>query len=408
MNVFISASEASSDLHGSHVLNVLKKGTDVHSFGLGGELLQAAGMNLWMHSKQFSVGGGIFEVLSKWPLRSRLEKKTEQELLVGARSKIDVALLIDGGEINLRLAALFHFFKVPVLYFIPPKVWVWRSQRIFHLAQHAQKVLSILPFEEELYRETQIPFRYVGNPIAEQIDWEMSREQALARLNLPSSPSVDYFTVMLGSRHTEIQFHLHPFQETLQRFAEELKQRKEALPHILVPVASTLDAEKMKRDFAQPLSERGLDVHVISGKSHECLKVSRAALVKSGTSTLEAACLGTPMVLAYRSSKSAEWLYRHVVRYRGYVGLVNLFLADHTLNALGLTAEPVEKPVVPEMILKKFHPQKIVDQLLNIYFNTDARHQMLENLKRVKSALKPEFKASELVAEEVLRYAQAK
>jgi lipid-A-disaccharide synthase len=119
--------------------------------------------------------------------------------------------------------------------------------------------------------------------------------------------------------------------------------------------------------------------------SHDCLKAARVALVKSGTSTLEAALLGVPMVLAYRSSRSSEWVYRHIVRYRGFVGMVNLFLAKSAPAALGW--EGREEPVVPELVLAKFSPDAIATELRKVYDDGPAREKMLKEFSRARGLI---------------------
>jgi lipid-A-disaccharide synthase len=126
---------------------------------------------------------------------------------------------------------------------------------------------------------------------------------------------------------------------------------------------------------------------VVKEQSHTCMKAARAGLIKSGTSTLEAALLQLPMVLAYHSSRSAEWVYRHIVRYRGFVGLVNLFLEPNPKAALGLEGNPI--PVVPEMILDCCQPDLIADALMGIYQEGLAREKMLQALARIQPALRP-------------------
>lgn len=348
-------------------------------FGLGGDSLAAQGTVLMMHNREFSVGGGPREILSKLPKRRQLELQLEKRLF---ERRPDGAILIDNGEINLRLASLLRFFGVPVVYFIPPKVWAWRMSRIEKIAQHVNLVLSILPFEKPLYDEWNIPFKYVGNPLLDEVPLDLSQSEAKQRLGIASDR--DVLTIMPGSRHNEVRHHVEVFSAGVRKFFEQ--QQLKQLPIVAIPAAQAIDADALAQSFRSRLSE--VEVIVAKGKSHECLKAARVAIVKSGTSTLEAALLQTPMILAYATSRSSVWLYKHVVRYRGFVGLVNLFLADSPTEALGWEKTRAE-PVVPEVFLDACTPENIARELAKIYSDGPAREKMLAMLSKTRERLQP-------------------
>jgi lipid-A-disaccharide synthase len=389
VELFVSAGEASSDIHCAHLIEELKRiiaaerpGETITTFGLGGDKLAAGGTELFLHNRELSVMGGPMELLSKIPLRRRLELRLERELFAGRVPK--GAILVDNGEINLRLASLLHFFNVPVVYFIPPKVWVWRHSRIEKIEQHVDLVLSILPFEEPIYRHWEIPFKYVGNPLIDEVDTSVTMEEAKRRLGI--DPAQTVLTVFVGSRHSEVKHHTELFGEAIRKFLGALAPG-EPRPLIVLPAAPAIEIELLEREFGAEVKDTGCGVKVVKGMSHECLKAARAALVKSGTSTLEAALLGTPMVLSYRSSASSEWAYKHLVRYRGFVGLVNLFLAENAEAALGWEA-PI-KPTVPELILDSCSSENIAAELQKIYMQGPERERMLAALARTRQALLP-------------------
>lgn len=314
------------------------------------------------------MGGGPLEVIGKLPKRYRLEGKVEERLFA---KRPDAALLVDNGEINLRLASLLHFFKVPVVYYIPPKVWVWRPGRLEDIALHCAKVLSILPFEKPIYEEWGIPFDYVGNPLLDELPLALTAPEARRRLGIEGDrPAV---AVLPGSRHSEIRFHTGVFTEALARFAAETKALPEALrdPLFLVPIPPSVDFDAVSKGFT------GLDFRFFRGMSHECLKASRAALIKSGTSTLEAGVLGTPMVIAYQSGKLARFIFHHIMRYRHHVGMVNLFLA------------PEGPAVVEELILERCTPEQLSRGLMDVYVDGEKRSRQLKELARALDLLKP-------------------
>lgn len=379
MEIFVSAGEASSDIHCAHLIRELKAKAEISTFGLGGNELTEAGTRLLMHNREFAGGGGPFEVISQIPKRRRLHRLLERRL----REKCpDGAILVDTGEINLRLAPLLRLFRVPIVYFIPPKVWVWRSGRLKAIAQNVDLVLSVLPFEEPIYRRRAIPFRYVGNPLLDEVPLHLTESEAKARLNI--DPQQRVLTVLPGSRQNEIRLQLELFVEAIKEFLKRIP-RSEPKPLILVPAAQAIEPGAIEKAFQSRLT--GVSFKVVKEQSHACMKCARAALIKSGTSTLEAALLQVPMVLTYHSSRSTEWIFRNVVRYRGYVGLVNLFLEPSPEAALGIGEK--RAPVVPEMILDQCKPELIAEKLIEIYRDGPERVRMLTALARTATLLAP-------------------
>src|SRR5205085_37256 len=152
------------------------------------------------------------------------------------------------------------------------------------------------------------------------------------------------------------------FVEAVNAFLDGFSAAQEQ-PLVLIPAAQAIEPAQIEHAFRSQMPR--IEVKVVKGQSHICMKAARAALIKSGTSTLEAALLQVPMVLAYQSSRSTEWVYRHIVRYRGFVGLVNLFLEPDASAALGMR-DTLPRPVVPEMILKRCRPELIAEELRKI------------------------------------------
>ncbi len=387
MEIFVSAGETSSDIHSAKALKAFSDllGISPKIYGLGGAHLLAAGAELLMENSEFSVMGGPLEVIGKIPKRRCLEKLLEKKLL---HKKPDFAFLVDNGEINLRLASLLHFFKVPVVYFIPPKVWVWRSSRIEQIKNHVQLVLSILPFEEPIYKEWEIPFQYVGNPIDDEVPFEIKKEEAIRELGLDQQKK--YISIFPGSRHSEVRYHIQLFAKSLIHFSNLIKDTD--LPEILIPVAPAINEEKMKIEMNQYLSNTKYKIHFFKTHpkytiSHLCLRASEAAIVKSGTSTLEAAALEIPMVLSYDSSSLSKFLFKHLARYKGFIGMANLFLVKPAEASMGFTEKRPE-PIIPELILDQCKPELISEALYSVYHEGAKRNQMLAELKKTRSLLR--------------------
>ena len=353
--------------------------TAVSTFGLGGSELAKSGTHLLMHNELLAGMGGPLETIGQWPKLIELRHTLKRRL---TERRPDGAILVDTGAINLKLALVLRRFKIPTVYFIPPKVWVWRSGRLRTIARNIDLVLSILPFEEQFYAKRNIPFQYVGNPLLDQVPLRLT--QAQAKIQLGIAPHRQVLTILPGSRHNEIRLQLNVFVQAAKAFMRRISDTEER-PLLLIPAAPAIDPASIAQAFQSGLPED--TVQVVKGQSHICIKCARAALIKSGTSTLEAALLQVPMVLAYHSSRSAEWIFRHIVRYQGFVGLVNLFLEPDYKVALGLEGKPI--PEVPEMILERCRPELIADKLIAIYRNGPERERMLAGLARIPALLAP-------------------
>lgn len=385
MEVFFSAGDVSSEMHAASALAEMRKiNPEISAWGLGGDRLQDQGASLIMHTKEFMVGGGPLEILSRLPQRSRLERLVEKRLL---QKRPSGAILVDNGEVNLRLASLFHFFKVPVVYYIPPKVWAWRSSRLQAIHHHVSLVLSILPFEKEWYDAWEIPYKFVGNPLLDQVPTHLSVKEALAELSksgatFQSDLNSDHKLVaaLLGSRYSEIRFHIPLFAKVMSEFYGSLRRElptREALPDLILPVATGLDINAIRDAFLSEFKLKEVRAHFVSGLSHAAMKASRVALIKSGTSTLECALLGTPFVVTYQTGRVARWIFHNIVRYDHHVALSNLILA------LG------KKAVSEELILEKATPNGIAGALMKIYREGEERTRQIQSLTETHKLLMP-------------------
>jgi lipid-A-disaccharide synthase len=353
--------------------------TKVSTFGLGGDELAQTGSRLLLHNRELAGAGGPLETIGQWPKRRRLKEALKTRL---AAKQPDGAILVDTGEINLNLAPLLRHYQIPTVYFIPPKVWVWRAGRLRTIARTIDLVLSILPFEKQIYADHHIRFQYVGNPLLDEVPLHLTQSEAKIQLGI--DPRQEVLTILPGSRHNEIRIQLDFFVAAARQFMDKIPV-PENRPLILIPAAPAIDPASIAEAFRSGVP--GAVVQVVKGQSHACIKSARAGLIKSGTSTLEAGLLQVPMVLAYHASRSAEWLFRHVVRYRGFVGLVNLFLEPNSQAALG--RGKTRPPVVPEMILERCRPELIAEELMAVYRDGPQRERMLAALARIPTLLAP-------------------
>lgn len=325
MKFFISAAESSSDAHGAQLLKALRveaarefPGETVEAFGLGGPHLAAAGLRQVWDARTL-LAMGFVEVLGK--LFTVL--RAQRALIHAIRTeKPDVAIFIDYPDFHFRLAKKIRSLGIPHIYYIPPKLWVWRKRRGAKLRQLFDQVLCIFPFEEDFYQSLGVRCKYVGNPLLDELPLDVKRSEARQKLQIAANRRV--LVVMPGGRPSELKYHYELFLRTAESIAQALKASG-FLPEaerllVLMPFPLTLSSDSLR---ALP-DLKNCEVRVSFGDAPFCLLAADAGLIKSGTSTLEAGVLGLPHVCVYKPSPSTEWIFKNLIRYRGPVGLVNL------------------------------------------------------------------------------------
>jgi lipid-A-disaccharide synthase len=292
--IMMSAGEASGDLHGATVCRALKR-LDPHLriVGMGGSRMRAEGMEVLVDPTAHA-GVGTSEVLGRIPSLFRAYRLLVRRL---RRDRPQALVVIDFPEFNLRLARQARRARVPVVYFMPPQLWAWRSGRIRQMASRVTQVLAAFPFERDLYEKAGIPVQYVGHPLLDAVPLALDKADARERLGIDSSRIV--VGLLPGSRREEIENLLPPMLEAATRLAGSDGKRAFVLG--LAPTVSrtTID-EFIERVAAAP------PVSVVEGLTHEVMAAADVLLVASGTATLEAALLGTPMVVCYRVSRLTE------------------------------------------------------------------------------------------------------
>jgi len=360
--LLVVALEASADLHGAAVLRELKAlRPELRAFGAGGPRMRADGFEALVRAEDVSVMG-IAEVMPALP---RILDAMDALSDAARDRRPRAALLIDSPDFNLRLARRLHDLRVPVAYFIGPSVWAWRRYRVRQIARDVARMLVILPFEARFYRMHRVPAVYVGNPLAD----------GLRGASTPSARARSGILALLpGSRAQEIGRIWPPMLEAARR----LKARHPEL-RLVVPVAPTIDRSL--------LGEAG-DVELVDGGAPELLAQAEAAVVASGTATLEAALALTPLVVVYKTSWLTWWIGRLLVRLK-FISLVNLLAG---------------RAVVPELLQAKCTPEGIAAAVEPLLSASPERAAQLEALRAIRRQLAPEGSrgAARRAAEEVL------
>jgi lipid-A-disaccharide synthase len=307
--LMVVAGEASGDLHAADVLAELRRRRpELRAFGMGGPRLEGAGLERLFDAREISVMG-IAEVLPRLP---RIWRVFRTLVRVARERRPAAALLVDVPDFNLRLARKLRRLGVPVVFYVSPTVWAWRRGRVRQIARDVDRMLCILPFEEDFYRTHGVRARYVGNPVVEQVPPPGAPEGFRRSLGL--EPGRLTLALLPGSRPSELHRLLPPMVESAALLAKDRPELQ-----IVVPVAPGLDRAPVEAAFAA----RGLRPTLVDGRAAEVVGASDVAVVASGTATLETALMLRPMVVVYRMSALSWAVGRLLVRV-AFVSLVNL------------------------------------------------------------------------------------
>ncbi|MDH3259042.1 MAG: lipid-A-disaccharide synthase, partial [Deltaproteobacteria bacterium] len=278
--VMISAGEASGELYGALLSRELKSlWPDVEIFGIGGSRMAAEGVSIIAPIAHVI---GILEAIKYIPEGKRTLNKAAHAL---HNQKPDLLVLIDYPDFNIALAKKAKAAGVPVLYYVSPQVWAWRGKRVYTIASLVKKIAVLFPFEVDCYKKTGLPCEFVGHPIIETIEHRQSKEQLKNSLGL--DPQRGVLSLLPGSRPNEISRHQPVLREVAHKIHAAFPEMQ-----IVVPLVSGSHLTENLPDY----------VNVIYDRTREAVACSEAAAVASGTATLEAALLGTPMVVFYRVS----------------------------------------------------------------------------------------------------------
>ena len=322
------AGESSGDMYGADVaLALMGRFPGCRIFGLGGQKMRQAGVELEGDIRHtaamgplaaFSQLGSLFQVFRR--LVDRLET-----------SPPDAAILIDFPDFNLRLAKRIKAANIPIIYYISPQIWAWRKGRIKQVRALVTKMLVIFPFEEKIYRDADVDVEFVGHPLIETVRATRTKEEFCRAHNIDSRKPI--LAILPGSRKKEIR-HILP---TLCEVADRILTSKPETQFVL-PAAPNLDRSLIDKIVGNRR------IKIIQGDTYNTLKYARAAIVASGTATLEAALLGTPEVIVYRISPVEAWfLGKFFLKVRLF-GIVNIILGEE---------------VVPELFQNRFTPELV-------------------------------------------------
>ena len=352
------AGEASGDLHGANLVKALRHlSPDLEILGIGGAKMKEAGVKVLFDINQMAIVG-FAEVLSQFKRLRGVFLKTCQ--IISAQ-KLDALVLIDYPGFNLRLAAHLRKRKMelPIIYYISPQVWAWGGGRVKRIAKLVDRMLVVFPFEREIYRAKGLPVEFVGHPLLDIIGEEETKREEIAA-DLDISLSKPLVGLLPGSRRQEVM-RLLP----LMLKAAKLMKKEKDLQFIL-PRASTISSKEI-HSLLTPDSE----VRVVTERTYRVMASADLLLVASGTATLEAACLGTPMLIVYKVS-FLSWLVTKPLIKIPHLGLVNVVAG---------------RKVVPEFLQFQAQPGRIAAAALSLLEDKNRRELMKEDLKAIRAKL---------------------
>ena len=353
----IIAGEASGDMHAAKLVREVKeKNTDIEFYGIGGKHMVEAGVDTLVDSANLAVVG-LFEVLAHWNTISGALKKMQHLLRTDPP---DLLVLTDYPDFNLRLAKTAKECGVKVLYYISPQVWAWRQKRVFKIRKLVDMMAVVFPFEETFYKKYDVPVRFVGHPLVDEI--HVSADQQTLRKEFLLDDDRPVIGLFPGSRQSEIKRLLPIIVDSAK---EIIKEQPNA--QFVIPVASTLKEE----DILPYFNGTEFDMRVISQRSHDVMTVCDAVITVSGTVTLELALLKIPMVVINKISKLSYYIVTRTLK----------------LDHIALCNIVANKRVVPELIQNDASSDKISKNLLNILNDKKERSKIISEFNKTADRL---------------------
>jgi len=361
MKIAMVAGEHSGDVLGAGLIIELRKHYPQASFyGIGGPKMLAEGFNSLYPMHRLSVFG-LFEVLKHLPGLLKLRAELTDTLL---SDKPDVFIGIDAPDFNLKLERTLHNRQIKTVHYVSPTVWAWRPKRIKKLVGALDALLCIFPFEEEYFKDKNVPAFYIGHPLADKLSKETTINNCRGQFGLEKQDTV--LTLMPGSRLGEIDKHGQLFLEAAKLCQQTFENLK-----ILVPMPDAATADAFRKCYQPYTTTLNVSIH-ITGAS-ELISASDVVLVASGTATLEIMLLNKPMVVAYKVSPLTAWVIQAFEMLKiQFVSMPNLIAG---------------KKVVPEFLQEAATPKALSTELITLLSSSKKSNDMLNEFADLKERL---------------------
>jgi lipid-A-disaccharide synthase len=359
--IMLVAGEVSGDLQGAALAKELKAlNPSIQLFGNGGPKMEASGVQIKFNVLKKSTVGFLEAISQIIPMLSILKKL--KKIIV--QENPDTIVLIDNQGFNLQLAKFAQERNIPTVYYFTPQAWIWGSAR--QVARRVTRLIGTFPLETEVYKNAGADITFVGHPLLDLVKPTMSKEEARKKFGL--EPNKPVISILPGSRLQEIRYHLPVMLEAVTK----IKERKEV--QFLLSLASPIFREEYNRGVRSPHLTNSADIQevkIVEEYTYDLLNVSDLVLTCSGTATLEAACLGKPMVIVYKLAFLSYLFARMLIRLP-YVSMPNIIAG---------------RKIAPELIQKDFTPTKLAQAALNLLNNPEEMERMKEDLGEVVQKL---------------------
>ena len=356
-SVLIIAGEASGDLHGHNLVKAIRRiDSKIEFIGIGGKRMENVGVKLVTSSSEIAVVGfteiftKIFNIITAGIKIKKILKYNKPNLVI----------LIDYPDFNLHIAGYAKKIGIPVMYYISPQIWAWRRGRVNKIKKRVDRMVVILPFEKDFYKNSGVKVDYVGHPVIDEIPKSIDKKKIKKYLDAEG-----YFPILgilPGSRKEEIKNILPVMLNALDILRKDYKKIKSYLP-----LADTID-----RGYVEKFIKDSSLVNIVSNKDiYNVLSICDLAFVTSGTATLETAIMEVPMVVAYKGSFLSFLIAKSLVKV-SYISLVNLIAG---------------RRVVPELIQNELTSKNLVKEALKIINNGELKENIKVGLRKVRSSL---------------------
>ncbi len=367
MKYYIIAGEASGDLHGSNLikqLHLLDTIADIRCWG--GDLMKSEGATLVKHYRDLAFMGFAEVIMNLRTILKNIDFCKKDILSY----KPDILILIDYPGFNIRIAEWAKKQGIKTVYYISPQIWAWKENRVHTIKKYVDKMLVILPFEKDFYSKWEYKVEYVGHPLVEVI------ERFKAAHKKPETSGEKIIALLPGSRKQEINIKLPVMLEASKAFLEY---------DFVVAKAPGLDDT-----FYEPFLQQYKNISALAGKTYDVLNQATAALVTSGTATLEAALFGVPEVVCYKGNPISYQIAKWVIKVK-YISLVNLIM---------------DKPVVKELIQNEMTAENCIKELKDLLENPERKEQLQTDYTRLKNLLSQGGNASANAAKIIYNFVQ--
>ncbi|MDQ3101114.1 MAG: lipid-A-disaccharide synthase [Bacteroidota bacterium] len=349
--IYMIAGEASGDLHGGNLINALKKlDPSIQIRAWGGDRMQAEGAEVVKHYRELAFMG-FAEVIKNLPTILRNLRKCKEDI---AKFKPDAVILIDYPGFNLRIAEYAHALEIPIHYYISPQVWAWKKGRVHQIKRVVDHMYVILPFEEKWYSEYGVKVHFIGHPLLDELDRYRSTEVPALPEGMVDAKGI--IALLPGSRRQEIAKML-PLMKRMVTHFPEYRFIIAAAPSVPPAVYEEL--------------LDGTAIQIVHDRTYDVLRSATAALVTSGTATLEAALLNVPLAICYKGSALNVWLARRMVKVK-FIGLVNLIM---------------DREVVRELIQSGLNEGSMRTELQRLIADEAYRKRMLNDFAQLRKWL---------------------